>query len=98
MVRTTLTALLGVFIAAVGLLAWIIPIVPGAPIFFIGLGMAIGWHPVGNKLVLSLKAKMKRKLTRWGLYYRSAKVIERDLFRPEEAKLTTSTPSAIKND
>jgi len=98
MVRTTLIALLGVPIMVLGLVTWILPIVPGAPIFFVGLGMVIGWHPSGERLIASLKERLKRKLSRWGLYYRSSKVIERDLFRPEEAKLTSSAKNSSKND
>jgi len=98
MLKNALIALLGLPIMILGLVAWILPFIPGAPLFFLGLGMLIGWHPAGAKFTAELKEKLKRRLTRWGLYYRSAKTIQKDLFRPEEAKLPFHSACSNKND
>jgi uncharacterized protein YqgC (DUF456 family) len=58
-VSSTLIAILGIPVMAIGLVGWIMPVIPGAPLFFVGLAMTIGWHPKGRALVTSMKNRMK---------------------------------------
>ena len=58
MIKNTLIAVLGLPVMILGLIGWILPFIPGAPLFFLGLGMLIGWHPRGSKLITQLKDKI----------------------------------------
>ena len=37
-------ALLGIPLMVIGLIGWVMPIIPGAPLFFFGLALTISWH------------------------------------------------------
>lgn len=66
-----------------GLAGWILPLVPGAPLFFIGLGMCISWHPRGRLAVNKTKAAGKSLAMRIGLWPKKKVDLTEELFRPE---------------
>ena len=41
-------ALLGIPLMAIGLVGWILPFIPGLPLFLLGLALTISWHPKGK--------------------------------------------------
>ena len=76
-------ALLGIPLMIIGLVGWIMPIIPGAPLFFFGLALTISWHPKGRALVERWKQGLKELAARWGLRRQSAEQLQAELFRPE---------------
>ena len=83
-------ALLGIPLMIIGLIGWVMPIIPGAPLFFFGLALTISWHPKGRALVERWKQGLKELATRWGLRRQSPQQLQEELFRPELAKPTPS--------
>jgi hypothetical protein len=75
----------------IGLAGWILPVIPGAPLFFVGLAMTIGWHPKGRALVTRMKDGIKALALKCGLWSKSSADLKEDLFKP-------STPSETKPD
>jgi hypothetical protein len=90
-VSSTLIAILGIPVMAIGLVGWIMPVIPGAPLFFVGLAMTIGWHPKGRALVTRMKNRMKSLALKCGLWSKSSTDLNEDLFKP-------TTPSESKDD
>lgn len=84
-------ALLGIPVMVVGLVGWVMPVIPGAPLFFVGLAMSIGWHPKGRALVVRMKDGLKSLALRCGLWSKSSSELKTDLFKP--ATRTETTPS-----
>lgn len=82
-------ALLGIPLMIIGLIGWVMPIIPGAPLFFFGLALTISWHPKGRALVERWKQAIKELAARWGFRRQSPQQIQEELFRPEP---TESTP------
>jgi hypothetical protein len=83
-------ALLGIPLMIIGLIGWVMPIIPGAPLFFFGLALTISWHPKGRALVERWKQGLKELAGRWGLRRQSAQQLQEELFRPEPAQPTPS--------
>ena len=96
MLRKAFTSILGLMLMVVGLVAWVLPFVPGAPLFLFGLGLTIGWHPYGKKVIDKFNERLKKILTTWNLNFRKDQDIERELFKPEKEKLTLKTNSLLK--
>jgi hypothetical protein len=71
-----------------GLAGWILPFIPGAPIFFLGLAMCISWHPRGRLAANKAKAACKNLATRIGLWPKRKADLTEELFRPD----TTQRP------
>lgn len=88
-------ALLGIPLMVIGLIGWIMPIIPGAPLFFFGLALTISWHPKGRALVERWKQSLKEIAVRWGLRRQSAQQLEEELFRteatPQQSSLKAKT-------
>jgi hypothetical protein len=78
-------ALLGIPLMVIGLIGWIMPIIPGAPLFFFGLALTISWHPKGRALVERWKQGLKDLAKRWGLRRKTAKELQNELFRDESS-------------
>lgn len=78
-------ALLGIPLMVFGLIGWVMPIIPGAPLFFFGLALTISWHPKGRALVERWKVGFKGLAVRWGLRAQSPEQLQAELFRPEPA-------------
>ncbi len=76
-------ALLGIPLMVIGLIGWVMPIIPGAPLFFFGLALTISWHPKGRTLVERWKMGFNELAVRWGLRRRSPQQVQAELFRPE---------------
>jgi hypothetical protein len=74
-------ALLGIPLMVIGLIGWVMPIIPGAPLFFFGLALTISWHPKGRALVERWKQRLKDLAKRWGLRRKTAKELQNELFR-----------------
>lgn len=91
MIRPLVIAFLGIPVMVVGLIAWIMPFIPGAPIFFLGLAMVIGWHPAGVRFISYLRTKFKIIFKCIGLNHRTSRTVEEDLFRPEETKVNVKS-------
>lgn len=72
-------ALLGIPVMIAGLVLWFLPIVPGAPIFLIGLAMSIGWHPKGRFLVSRIKEGLRSFARRFGGARKSAAEMKTEL-------------------
>jgi hypothetical protein len=81
-------ALLGIPLMIIGLVGWVMPIIPGAPLFFFGLALSISWHPKGRALVERWKQGLKDLATRWGLRRQSPQQLQDDLFRPDPCQPT----------
>lgn len=69
-----------------GLAGWILPLVPGAPLFFIGLAMCISWHPRGRLAVNKTKAAGKSLATSIGLWPKKKVDLTEELFRPDSTQ------------
>jgi uncharacterized membrane protein YbaN (DUF454 family) len=82
-------ALLGIPLMVIGLIGWVMPIIPGAPLFFFGLALTISWHPKGRALVERCQQSLKVLATRWGLRRKTPQQLQAELFRDDP---TTSTP------
>lgn len=95
-ITSTLVALLGIPVMAIGLAGWILPVIPGAPLFFIGLAMTIGWHPKGRALVQKMQQGLKRLAQRCGLWSKSSGDINTELFKPPQS--TESTKDNVRAD
>jgi len=65
----------------IGLIGWVMPVIPGAPLFFLGLAMSIGWHPKGQALVSSMKGKLMSLGTKIGLGKRQTANLRDDLLQ-----------------
>jgi cytochrome b561 len=76
-------ALLGIPLMVIGLIGWVVPIIPGAPLFFFGLALTISWHPKGRALVERWQQGLKDLATRWGLRRKSPQQLQAELFRNE---------------
>lgn len=76
-------ALLGIPLMIIGLIGWVMPIIPGAPLFFFGLALTISWHPKGRALVERWKQGLKAVAARCGLRRQSPQQLQDELFRPE---------------
>jgi uncharacterized membrane protein YbaN (DUF454 family) len=76
-------ALLGIPLMIIGLVGWVMPIIPGAPLFFFGLALSISWHPKGRALVERWKQGLKDLATRWGLRRQSPQQLQDELFRSD---------------
>jgi hypothetical protein len=76
-------ALLGIPLMIIGLIGWVMPIIPGAPLFFFGLALMISWHPKGRALVERWQQGLKDLVTRWGLRRRSPQELQAELFRTD---------------
>lgn len=76
-------ALLGIPLMIIGLIGWVMPIIPGAPLFFFGLALMISWHPKGRALVERWQQGLKDLATRWGLQRRSPQELQAELFRTD---------------
>jgi hypothetical protein len=72
----------------IGLIGWVMPIIPGAPLFFFGLALTISWHPKGRALVERWKQGLKDLTKRWGLRRKTAKELKDELFRDEPTAST----------
>lgn len=81
-------ALLGIPLMIIGLVGWIMPIIPGAPLFFFGLALSISWHPKGRALVERWKQGLKDLATRWGLRRQSPQQLQDELFRTDPCQPT----------
>jgi len=79
-------ALLGIPLMIIGLIGWVMPIIPGAPLFFFGLALTISWHPKGKALVERWKQGLKELAARWGLRRKSPQQLQEELFRNEPAR------------
>lgn len=55
--KRMLIAIAGVPVMIIGLVGWILPFMPGAPVFFVGLAMVLIWHPKGATFVNKCKAR-----------------------------------------
>lgn len=55
--KKMLIAIAGVPVMIIGLVGWILPFMPGAPVFFVGLAMVLIWHPKGAIFVNKCKAR-----------------------------------------
>ncbi|MEY3812304.1 MAG: hypothetical protein RI910_1026 [Verrucomicrobiota bacterium] len=75
-------ALLGVPLMAIGLVGWILPLVPGLPLFLLGLAMTISWHPKGKALTDRCTQWIKERAIRHGLIRRDKAEIQAELFCP----------------
>ena len=91
-----LIAILGIPVMAVGLVGWIMPVIPGAPLFFVGLAMTIGWHPKGRALVVRMKDGLKSLALRCGLWSKSPDETRQDLFKPTQP--TESAQNDVRTD
>lgn len=82
-----ITIPVGIVVTLVGLVLWILPFVPGAPIFFFGLGLLMAGSPRGRAMLArwrkSLAAKIKS--TRRALRIQSRKDMIEDYFSGEES-------------
>lgn len=76
-------ALLGIPLMIIGLIGWIMPIIPGAPLFFFGLALTISWHPKGRALVERWQQGFKNLATRWGLSRKKSVQLQAELFRDD---------------
>lgn len=76
-------ALLGIPLMIIGLIGWVMPIIPGAPLFFFGLALTISWHPKGKALVERWKQGLLELAARWGIRRKSPQQLQAELFRPE---------------
>jgi len=81
-------ALLGIPLMVIGLIGWVMPIIPGAPLFFFGLALTISWHPKGRALVERGKHGLKDLAKRWGLRRKSPQELQAELFRDEPTPST----------
>jgi len=72
-----------------GLVGWVMPIIPGAPIFFIGLAMCISWHPRGRLAVNKSNAAFKNLATRAGLWPKKKVNLAEELFKPSQPEHST---------
>lgn len=75
----------------IGLIGWVMPVIPGAPLFFVGLAMTIGWHPKGRALVTRMKDSLKGLALRCGLWSKSDSELKADLFKPQESPDKTAS-------
>ncbi len=75
-------ALLGVPLMAIGLVGWILPFVPGLPLFLLGLAMTISWHPKGKALTDRCTQWIKERALRHRLMRRGKAEIQAELFCP----------------
>ena len=83
-------ALLGIPLMIIGLIGWVMPIIPGAPLFFFGLALTISWHPKGRALVERWQQGLKDLATRWGLRRKTSQQLQAELFREDP---TPATPT-----
>lgn len=74
-----------------GLVGWVMPIIPGAPIFFIGLAMCISWHPRGRLAVNKTNAAFKNLATRAGLWPKKKTNLTEELFKPSQPEQSVRT-------
>jgi hypothetical protein len=65
--KKTLIAIAGVPVMIIGLIGWILPFIPGAPVFFVGLAMVLIWHPKGAIFVTKCKDKCRCFAAKAGL-------------------------------
>ena len=89
--RRTIIALLGIPVMVLGLVGWVMPIIPGAPIFLIGLAMCISWHPRGRLAVKKTKTAFKNLATRAGLGPKKKTDLTEELFKPNLPEHSTPT-------
>jgi len=73
-------ALLGIPLMVIGLIGWVLPIIPGAPLFFFGLALTISWHPKGRALVERWRQGLRDLATRWGLRRKTPQQLQAELF------------------
>lgn len=78
--KKTLIALLGVPVMLLGLAGWALPVIPGFPLFLLGLAMMIGWHPRGRALIDRIRQKAREILARYGVVGRKKDELTEDLF------------------
>jgi uncharacterized membrane protein YbaN (DUF454 family) len=91
--QRVLLALLGIPLMALGLVGWILPFVPGLPLFLLGLALTISWHPKGKALIERCTRWSKDIALRYGLKRRSKAELHAVLFAPTRE---TTTPTAEK--
>jgi hypothetical protein len=72
--------ILGIVLVIVGFIGWLLPIIPGAPLFFIGLYFCLSWHPKGRVLAKSFETKFKNLAVRLNLWSKSPQDITKKLF------------------
>jgi hypothetical protein len=75
-------ALLGIPLMAIGLVGWILPFIPGLPLFLLGLALTISWHPKGKAFTDRCTRWIKERALRHGLMRRNKAEIQADLFSP----------------
>ena len=70
----------GLVLIIVGAVGWILPIIPGAPLVFVGIYFCLSWHPKGRQISDRMKDRFRSLAEKFNLWSKSPPDITKKFF------------------
>lgn len=71
---------IGFVLIIIGSVGWVLPIIPGAPLVFVGIYFCLSWHPRGREITDKMKDKLKAFAERLNLWSKPSQDITKSFF------------------